>query len=183
MKRIIFLVLVLSCCIATIGQNNKKLIVGNWLVERFEMEGKELFNRSNKTAVFANYKNMALGDTAVLSETDSLAIAETIRESEKIMGSISMSFDAKGNHTASSLDSKAKKMTVSKGIYKFAPGDDTKLMIKMGKPSNPFETSIIVELTATTITFTEATEDPDTPPLKMTFKRIPAAAVKKPVKR
>ncbi len=183
MKRIIFPVLALCCAISAIAQNNKKLLIGNWLVEHFEMEGKEIFNRSNKTAVFANYKSIALGDTAVLSETDSLAIIETIREADKNIGSLSLSFDARGNHITSSLDEKTKKMTASKGIYKFAPGDDSKLMIKMGKASNTFETSIILELTATTLTISESTESLDTPPLKMTFKRIPVGALKKPLKR
>jgi hypothetical protein len=185
MKRIIFLALLFCCCISTVAQNNKKLLIGNWLIERFEMEGKEIFNRSNKTIVFANYKSMALGDTTVLSETDSLVLMETIREAEKNIGSLSLSFDAKGNHITNSLDEKTKKMIASKGIYKFAPGDDTKLMIKMGKPStsNPFETSIIVELTATTLTFTEPTEDLNGLPLKMSFKRVSVAAVKKTVKR
>jgi hypothetical protein len=183
MKRIIFLALALCCTFSIIAQNNKKLLIGKWQVERFEMEGKEIFNRSNNAAVFAYYKSISFGDTAVLSESDSLVLLETLREAEKNIGSLSLSFDTKGNHITNSLDEKTKKMTASKGIYKFAPDDDTKLMIKMGKPSNPFETSIIVELTATTLTFIEATEKTDTPPLKMSLKRVAAAAVKKPVKR
>jgi uncharacterized protein (TIGR03067 family) len=183
MKKIIFLAFVLCCGTSSIAQNNKKLLIGKWQVERFEMEGKEVFNRSNNAAVFATYKSMSVGDTTVLLETDSLALLETVREAEKNIGSLSLSFDAKGNHITSSLDEKTKKMTASKGMYKFAADDDTKLMIKMGKPSNPFETSIIVELTNTTLTISQSTEGLDTPPLKMTFKRTPVAAVKKPMKR
>ncbi len=183
MKKITFALFVLCCSISTIAQNNKKLLIGKWQVERFEMEGKEIYNRSNKAVMFASYKSMSFGDTAVLSETDSLAIAEGVREAEKNIGSLSLSFDAKGNHITSSLDEKTKKITSSKGIYKFAPGDETKLMIRMGKPSNQFETSIILELTATTLVISEQAEGLDTPPLKMAFKRIPAAVVKKPVKK
>jgi hypothetical protein len=183
MKKITFVVFVLCCFISTIAQNKKKLLIGKWQVERFEMEGKEVFNRSNKAVMFASYKSMSFGDTAILSETDSLAIAEAVKEAEINIGSLSLSFDAKGNHITSSLDDKTKKMTATKGVYKFAPDDDTKLMIKMGKPTNPFETSIILELTATSLTISETTEGLDTPPLKMTFKRLPVAAVKKPLKR
>jgi uncharacterized protein (TIGR03067 family) len=182
MKKISLVALLLCGLITAIAQNNKKLLIGKWQVERFEMEGKEVFNRSNNAAAFASYKSMAFGDTTVLSEADSLVLLETVREAEKNIGSLSLSFDAKGNHITNSLDDKTKKMTASKGIYKFAPDDDTKLMIKMGKPTNQFETSMILELTATTLTISELTEGVDAP-LIMSFKRIPAAQVKKPVKR
>jgi hypothetical protein len=178
MKKIILPLLAFCCCISTFAQNNKNLIIGNWQIERFEMEGKEIFNRSNSAVVFASYKSMSFGDATALSEADSLIILEVVREADKNLGSISISFDKKGNHISSSLDEKTKKMKASKGIYKFAPDDDTKLMIKMGEPSNPFENSMILELTATTLTISESTEGLDTQPLKMTFKRMPDAVKK-----
>ncbi len=179
MKKIILPLLAFCCCISTFAQNNKNLIIGNWQIERCEMEGKETFNRSNNAAVFATLKSMTFGDITALSEADSLSLLEAIREIENDLGSLSVSFDKKGNHITRTLDEKTKKMKASESIYKFAPNDDTKLMIKEGEPSNPFDTYMILELTATTLTISQSTESLDTQSLKMTFKRMPDAAVKK----
>jgi hypothetical protein len=171
MHKIIVSLMALCLILGTSAQN-KKLIIGEWIAEEMYMNGQLLFSRNKPDEVFAAFKKIAFGDTTVLSETDSLALVETIQEAKKNIGSITVSFDAKGSHTTGSYDTKTKKQSYAKGTYKFAPGNDKLLLIKMAK-GKTFDPSTIVELTATTLIIKEKSEAQDEPML-MTFTRKPA---------
>jgi hypothetical protein len=176
MQKIIVSLIALCLVLGTSAQN-KKWIIGEWVAEEMYMNGQLLFSRSNPAGVFAAFKKIALGDTIVLSETDSLAILETVQEAKKNIGSITVSFDAKGNHTTGSYDTKTKKQSYAKGTYKFAPGDDNTLLIKMAK-SKTADRSSIVELTVTTLIIKEENGEAKDEPVMMTFTRKPAKQAK-----
>lgn len=164
----------MALCLVTVSTaQNKKLIIGEWLVEKMYLNDQLLYDRSNEVDLFATYKKMAFGDTAQISVTDSLSLVETLNEAKKGLGSISLSFDAKGGHQAGNYDEQTKKQKYAKGIYKFAPGNDKDLMVKMVK-SKTFDHITIVELTATTLVIKEGNEASKDGPMMMTFTRQPA---------
>jgi Lipocalin-like domain len=172
MQKIIVSLMALCLVLGTNAQN-KKMIIGEWLAEEMYLNGELLFSRSNPAGVFAAFKKIAFGDAKVLSETDSLAVLETIEEAKKNIGSITVGFDAKGNHTTGSYDTKTKKQSYAKGTYKFVPGDDNTLLIKMAK-SKTADRSSIVELTATTLIIKEETGEAKDEAVVMAFTRKPA---------
>lgn len=164
------------CLVLGLGAQNKKLIIGEWQADKVYMDGQLLFSRQDKAAMFTTYKKMAVGDSIALSILDSLALMETVQEATKAFSGMSISFDAKGNHTSTTLDTKTRKKSVAKGLYKFAEGDDTLLFIKMAG-GDTFEPTNIVELTATMLSIREPKEDDDES-MVMVFVRKP-----KPVRK
>lgn len=168
------------CITFTITAQNKKLIIGEWLADKVYMNGQLLFNRQDQAAVFAAYKKLAFGDTATVSTLDSLALQETVREASKAFGSMIISFDSKGNHTSSSVDTKTHKTSVAKGVYEFAEGDDKLLFIKMAG-GETFEPTNIVELTKTTLSITEPKQNDGEEPMVIVFvrKQKPAPKTKR----
>lgn len=172
MRQIIVTLMALCLVLGTSAQN-KKLIIGEWQIDKMYLNDQLLYARNNQADVFANYKKLAFGDTIELSVTDSLALQETIDEAKINLGSISIAFDAKGNHTSGSYDSKTKKQSYSKGTYKFAAGNDKTLLIKMTK-SKSFDRINIVELTADTLVIEEGGKAKEDEPMLMTFTRKPA---------
>lgn len=161
------------CLVLGTSAQNKKMIIGEWVIEKMYMNDQLLYDRSNNVELFATYKKLGFGDTTELSTLDSMALVETIDEAKKNLGSITIGFDGKGNHTAGSYDSKTKKQTYSKGTYKFAAGNDKSLLIKMTK-SKTFDRINIVELTATTLTIDEGGDGKEDEPMLMVFTRKPA---------
>lgn len=149
---------------------NKKLIIGEWQIEKMYLNNQLLYDRSDDAELFATYKKLALGDTTELSATDSLALQETIDEAKKNLGSITIGFDAKGNHTSGAYDTKTKKQSFTKGTYKFAANDDKTLLIKMLK-SKSFDSIHIVELTSNTLVIEEGKKASEDEPVLMKFTR------------
>lgn len=171
--RQIIVTLMAFCLVLGTSAQNKKLIIGEWVIEKMYMNDQLLYDRNDEVSLFATYKKIAFGDTTEMSATDSLALAETIDEAKKNLGSITIGFDGKGNHTAGSYDSKTKKQSYSKGTYKFAAGNDKSLLIKMIK-SKTFDRINIVEVTATTLTIDEGGDGNEDEPMLMVFTRKPA---------
>jgi hypothetical protein len=161
------------CLVLGTSAQNKKLIIGDWITEEMYLNDQLLYSRNNEADVFATFKKIAFGDTMAISETDSLGIVETVKEAAINIGSLTVSFDAKGNHTTGSYDSKTKKQSYSKGVYKFAPGATDILLIKMAK-GKTFDRSTILELTATTLIIKEAGTGDQAEAVMMKFTRKPA---------